>query len=145
MTNSHVVPGLIAKRAELAGIIDRHQAELINLLSDLSAIDTALRIFDPKIELSEITMKALPPREPAARGQITALALTILRQSNKPVRTEELNERIMAQRGLSPADRPLARMMLSRLHSCLRNHRNHGRVRSVKGPGGKCSLWEVVR
>jgi hypothetical protein len=145
MKNEHVISGLLKKRAELAGRIDRHQSELVAMLSDLSAIDSALRIFDPEIDLAEITMKPMPPRHGAARGQMTLLALNVLREANEPLRTEEINRRIMIARGLSTADKPLARMMLERLHSCLRHHRKHGRVRSVRGPGNKFSLWEAIR
>lgn len=33
MKNDHTVSGLMDKRAELAGKIDRHQAELVSLLA----------------------------------------------------------------------------------------------------------------
>ena len=68
---SHVLAGLIDKRAELAGKIDQKQSLLVALLADLSAIDTAIRLFDPTVRLTEITMKAIPPRSGAARGLMT--------------------------------------------------------------------------
>jgi hypothetical protein len=46
----------------------------------------------------------------------------------------------MKRRGLSLADRPLSRMMLARVHSCLRAQRKRGIVRSEKV--GKASAWE---
>lgn len=144
MENQHTINGLVRKRAELAGQINALQGQLVGLLSDLSAIDSAIRIFDPTIELEEIVMKPVPPRNGAARGQMTLLALNILREAGKPLSTEEISERIMAARGLSTADKPLVRMMLQRVHSCLRAHRKRGRVRSRKGPGGKFSVWELA-
>ena len=143
MENQSTINGLVRKRSELAGMIDRHQAELVTLLSDLNAIDSALRIFDPDIELAEITMKPLPPRNGAARGQMTLLALNILREAGEPLLTEEINRRLMTARGLSVSDKPLTHMMLERLHSCLRNHRKRGRIVSRKV--GKGSVWEAVR
>lgn len=144
MGDTFTVFGLVRKRAELAGKINALQGELVGLLSDLSAIDSAIRIFDPEIVLEEIVMKPVPPRNGAARGQMTILALNILREAGKPLATEEINERIMAARGPSVADKPLARMMLQRVHSCLRAHRKRGRVRSRKGPGGRFSVWELT-
>lgn len=109
MENQHTVNGLVRKRAELAGKTNHHhQGILVSLLSDLSAIDSAIRIFDPEIELEEIVMKPVPPRNGAARGQMTILALNILRDAGKPLATEEINLRLMAARGLSTADKPLA-------------------------------------
>lgn len=143
MENQHTIAGLVRKRAELAGQINALQGQLVGLLSGLSAIDSAIRIFDPTIELEEIVMKPLPPRNGAARGQMTILALNILRDAGKPLATEEINLRLMTARGLSTADKPLVRMMLQRCHSCLRAHRKRGRVRSKKGPGGKFSLWQI--
>jgi hypothetical protein len=52
MTN-HAIPALLKKRSELARRIDQRQAELVNMLSDLSALDCAIRLFDPVIELAE--------------------------------------------------------------------------------------------
>jgi hypothetical protein len=40
----HVVSGLIAKRAELAGVIDQLQHQLDQYRADLTHIDGALRI-----------------------------------------------------------------------------------------------------
>lgn len=40
---------------------------------------------------------------------------------------------------LSVADKALTRIMLQRIHSCLRNHRKHGRVKSTKSEDRKFS------
>lgn len=141
--SDHAIPTLLRKRTEIARDIDQRQVELVNMLSDLNALDCAIRLFDPDIDLPEVVMKPLPPRNGAARGQMTMLALTILREATEPMRTEDINDLLMTRRGLSVADKPLRRMMLARLHSCLRNHRKLGRVRSVKCE--KWSVWEAVR
>ena len=69
--------------------------------------------------------------------------LTVLRTASEPMQTEAIRDEVMKRRGLSLADRPLGRMMLGRVHSCLRAQRKRGVVRSAKV--GKYSAWEVVR
>lgn len=143
MENDNVVSGLLRKRKDLAREIDAGQARLVNMLSDLNALDCAIRLFRPEIELPEIIMKPLPPRDGAGRGQMSTTVLSILREQSSPMQTEAIRDEVMRRRGLSVADRPLARMMLGRVHSCLRAQRKRNVVRSQKI--GKFSGWEVVR
>ena len=142
MTN-HAIPALLKKRTELAREIDAGQARLVNMLSDLNALDCAIRLFDPDIALPEVFMKPLPPRDGAGRGQMATTVLAILREQSSPMQTEAIRDEVMRRRGLSLADRPLARMMLARVHSCLRAQRKRGIVASRKV--GKFSAWETVR
>jgi hypothetical protein len=143
MENDNVVNGLLRKRKELAQDIDQRQADLVNMLSDLNAVDCAIRLFRPDIDLPEILMKPLPPRDGAGRGQMATTVLAILRLQSLPMMTEAIRDEVMKRRGLSLADRPLGRVMLGRVHSCLRAQRKRGVVRSQKI--GKASGWEVVR
>jgi hypothetical protein len=138
MTN-HAIAALLKKRTELPREIDARQAELVNMLSDLNALDCAIRLFDPDIELPEVIMKPLPPRDGAGRGQMSTTVLAVLRTASEPMQTEALGDEVMRRRGLSLADRPLARMMLGRVHSCLRAQRKRGIVASRKV--GKSSAW----
>jgi hypothetical protein len=73
---------MLKKRNELARDIDQRQGELVNMFSDLNALDCAIRLFDPEIELSEITMRPLPPRDGAGRGQMSTTVLAILRTAS---------------------------------------------------------------
>jgi len=47
MADPIVVTQLIAKRSELAGLVDAKRGELNAILRDLTHIDAAIRIFDP--------------------------------------------------------------------------------------------------
>jgi hypothetical protein len=134
---------MLKKRNELARDIDQRQGELVNMLSDLNALDCAIRLFQPDIQLPEVIMKPLPPRDGAGRGQMSTTVLAILRTASQPMQTEAIRDEVMKRRGLSLADRPLSRMMLGRVHSCLRAQRKREIVHSRKV--GKFSAWEVVR
>ena len=50
MPNEHVLSGLIAKRAELAGKIEMMQREMRVLVATIGHIDATIRMFDPSVE-----------------------------------------------------------------------------------------------
>lgn len=49
MTESHVVFGLAAKRAEIAGQIEAFQPEVIRLKSAMSYLGGGIKLFSPRI------------------------------------------------------------------------------------------------
>jgi hypothetical protein len=144
MNDPHVVTGLIAKRAELAGKVEHHQAVLRQLMIDLDAIDTALRLFKPEIELEMIKPKPMPPRHAAYKGEVARVVLGTLRNAKRPCSTQELTMHVMAERGMNTADPRLVKTVLKRVGACLRHHRSKGLIRSVEGVGDRL-VWEVDR
>ena len=72
MAEPHVLSGLIAKRAEIAGQIEHTQDTLRQLVIDLDHIDAAIHIFDPSIELEEIKAR---PSARVRQGANTGLVL----------------------------------------------------------------------
>ena len=140
---SHVLSGLLDKRAELAGQIEATQTELRHLVIALDNLDATIRLFDPDIDLEDIKPKPLPARNHAFRGELSRVVLSTLRKAGKPLPAYELALHVMAGRGLNSADRPLLRVMAKRVAACLRNYRNKGIVRSVYGPA-RSILWEIV-
>ena len=141
---SHVVSGLIAKRAELAGRIEETQTELRRLVIDLDSLDATIRLFAPDIDLDEIRPKPLPARNQAFRGEMSRTVLNALRQARKPLPAYEIALLFMASRGLAATDKPLLRVIHKRVGACLRNYRSKGLVRAVEGPA-RVVLWEIMR
>lgn len=140
-----LVGELMRKRAELAGALERNQAQHAKIIADIGTVDSALFMFAPEVKVEEIAARQLPPLHPAARGQMTLMALGFLREAKAPISTIDLNRMIMEARNLNTNDAALVDTMRERLHSSLRNHRAHSRVRSIKSADGKFSLWEIVR
>lgn len=143
MAQSHVMSGLIAKRAELAGQLEHHQAKVRQLVMEVDAVDQTLRLFDPDIELAEIKPKPLPPRHAAYKGEVARIVLSTLREAGRPCSTEELTMHVMAERGMNTADKRLMKTVMKRVGSCLRHHRSKGLLRSTQGHGARLQ-WEVV-
>lgn len=143
MTEPHVVTGLMTKRAELAGMLEHHQAKVRQLMIDLDAIDQALRLFKPDIELQAIKPKPLPPRHAAYKGEVARIVLGTLRDAKRACTTQELTMHVMAERGMNTADTGLVKTLAKRVGSCLRHHRKSGLIRSTQGLGDRLA-WEVV-
>lgn len=144
MAEPHVLTGLIAKRAEIAGQIEHTQDQLRQLVIDLDHIDAAIHIFDPSIELEEIKARPVPPKHHAFRGEVTRIVLTTLRNAKRPLTTQEIAQRVMAERGLDTANARLLKTMTKRTGACLRNWQKQGGVTRQPGPG-QFMLWEIAR
>lgn len=143
MVESHVLSGLIAKRAELTGKIEHAQTTLRQLVIDLDNLDATIRIFDPDIDLDEIRPKPFPPRHAAFKGEISRVVLSALRTTSKPLTTHELAMHVMADRSMNTADPRLVKLIGKRVGACLRNYRNKGVVRSEQGPG-QYMVWALA-
>lgn len=144
MTDSHVLTGLVRKRAELAGQIEGAQTSLRQLIIDLDHMDATLRLFKPDIDLEDIRPKPLPPRHSAFRGEVARIVFDTLWQSQESMTTRDLAMHVMAERGLNTADKGLVRTVQKRVGACLRWHRSKGTLRSHEGPG-QFMLWEISR
>ena len=62
MANSHVVSGLLDKRAEISGLINKHQAEINKLNQSLAALDSTIKLFSPEIDLRNHRAKVIRER-----------------------------------------------------------------------------------
>ena len=144
MKNDHVISGLIAKRAELAGHIEHLQGELKRVIVELDHIDAALRIFEPQIDFEAITPRRVPNAHHAFRGEVSRIVLETLRRSGTPMSTHAITDAVMKERGLDVTDAKLHRLMQQRVGACL-NHwrRKRGVLKSTPGAGGLL-VWEVI-
>lgn len=98
----YMITGLVSKRAELAGDIERAQEALAKLVQDLGHIDTTLRIVAPDMTVEAIRPKAFrPPADLSKRGEMTRMVLDILRTARGPMTTREIGERMILERGIA--------------------------------------------
>src|SRR3954470_16059035 len=115
MAEPHVLTGLIAKRGELAGLLEHHQAAGRQLLIDLDSVDATIRLFAPDIDLDEIRPKPLPPRHAAFKGEIGREILEALRGTGEALTTRDLTLQVMVARSLNVADPRLTRTLQKRI------------------------------
>lgn len=105
MGHSHIIAALSNKRADLAGIVRQLEQQLAQQRTDLAHLDATMRLFDPKIQPSDIR-----PRQQRARnvwfrpGECLRLIYDELREATQPMTTRELAERIMRLKAIPAAD-----------------------------------------
>jgi hypothetical protein len=131
MENEHVLSGLTRKRAEIAGQIEHTQAALRRLVTDLDAIDAAIRIFDPEADIDAIKAKAYPPRHAAFRGEMMRHVMGCLRMASEPLTSRDIATVVMKARGLSPDDAELLVTIRKRVGACMWKLKQAGYAREV--------------
>jgi hypothetical protein len=141
----YMVTGLVKRRAEIAGELRSAHDRVSKLVQDLAAIDAALAVVAPDMEVEAIRPKLFrPPDDWASRGQMGRLVLSILRQARDPLTTRELAAQMILERGLDAGDRKLLPLMVRRVGAALRHQREKGLVVSSEGPGNY-QLWTISR
>jgi hypothetical protein len=143
MKNEHVLSGLIAKRAEIAGQIERLQLEIRQLVVALDHVDASIRLFDPNVDLEDVKSR-LPPRHMAFKGEVSRILLNTLRKATKPMPVSELALVVLSERGLSLDDKPFLVVLKRRVDACLRTLRKKGLVKTTRPPGS-LGHWEIIR
>ena len=78
---SHVVSGLIAKRAEVAGRITHLDAELRRLRAALEHLDATLVFLDPSVRPAGIRNRRVPHRPPVLPDPARTV-LDLMRRAN---------------------------------------------------------------
>src|SRR4051812_48007636 len=96
-----LVAELTKRRAELTGALERNQAENAKIIADIGTVDSALFMFAPEVRVDQIAPKHLPAMHLAGRGEMTLMALSILREATKPMSTQDLNVAVMHERNLN--------------------------------------------
>lgn len=145
MKNDTVIAALTAKRAELAGAIERMHEELRRMVLDLENLDATILQFDPDYQVESIKPKAFrPPKDWSNRGQMTRIILSVLRQASEPLTSRDIAVQLLIERALDKDDQKLIRVMRCRVATALRLQRDRGVVRSIQGPG-QYNVWEIAR
>ena len=106
MTRDYIVDGLVAKRAELAGIIDQLQRQLDQYRADLTHIDGVLRLLASDLDPERIKPKRAYPRNRYfGRNEPSRLCLGVLRiGADEALSTDDITARVIAAKGFDLAD-----------------------------------------
>jgi hypothetical protein len=143
--NAFVISGLVKRRAELAGDIEKAHEALRRMVIDLENLDATILQFEPDFKVEAIKPKAFrPPKDWSNRGEMTRICLSILRLASEPLTARDIALQLLTERALNREDQRLLGLMTKRVGVALRLQRQKGVVRSAQGPG-QYILWELLR
>jgi hypothetical protein len=143
--NAFVVSGLIKRRAELAGDIEKAHESLRRMVLDLENLDATILQFEPDFRVEAIKPKAFrPPKDWSNRGEMTRICLSILRLASEPLTSRDIALQLLTERALNREDQKLLRLMTKRVGVALRLQREKGVVLSEQGPG-QYVLWGISK
>ena len=104
MAETHVISGLIKKRAELLGQIDAYQKEIQNISVTLCHIDRTIKLFSPEFDLRTVKAKRTNQRNPYfVKGELQSLVLACLRDAIEPMNYKQIATHILATKGIDDA------------------------------------------
>jgi hypothetical protein len=138
------VQGLIRKRAEMAGQVEALQAQLGAMITDLSHLDSAIRVFRPDIDLDDLPCRIAPAPFTGFRGEIQRFLLDALRRANCPQTTFQLADAIMDKRGLNAADKITVSLIRKRTGYALAKMRKAGKVTSERAHRAAPLEWRLT-
>ena len=145
MTDTHVVSALKAKRIAVASQIESLQGQLRQATIDLDHVEAALRLFDPDVDLAALSPRKVAPVLYDTKGDTGRTILEALRESMRPLTTEQVCLAVMKARNLDTNDKALCRVMMRRANANLKHWaKKRGLIRSMPGAGQQL-LWEIVR
>ena len=148
MAESHVVSGLVAKRSELAGLINHHQDEIRRLAADLAHVDGAIKIFDPDYDIRSVKPVTVRAGNPwFGHGEISRWALETMRIAEGALSTRQIAERLIEKSGKTVSGSKEWDYIMKLVVSALRRLENKGHVRTVgkaDGPRNAPILWDLA-
>ncbi len=142
MAESHVVTGLVAKRAELAGRIEKCHRELERLVADVSHLDGSIKLFAPDYKLEGIRAKTPRQRNQFFhQGECQRLVLEIFRDAKEPLSARHIAEALVARKKLetTPA---MIEQMRKNAWGVVRRLAGNGVIRDAGTEGGS-KTWKV--
>lgn len=120
MADPIVVSQLIAKRSELAGLVDAKRSELNGLLKDLDHLDAVIKIFAPDKVPELLPVKQYRPKDQHfTRNELMRRTLDVLRLADKPMRAREIAVQIATDKGLESDTRSM-KLLTKRVVDALR-------------------------
>lgn len=142
MSESHVVSGLVSKRAEVAGQIVSFKAEIVRLQAALSHLDGAIKLFAPQFNLRDVKARRTNKRSRYfANGEAQRLALEVMRDAGAPLTSREISDRMLLTKGIE--DVAASACVQKNVLLILSRHKGKLVRKCVSNKSGAMT-WEIV-
>jgi len=142
-TSNPVLHGLLRKRQEIADKLELTQGQVRQLVLDIDAVDSTIRLFHPDVEIGVVRIKPVPRRHAAVRHESSRIIFGVLREATGPMTTREIVRAVMEARGMSTADHAMVQTMVLRMASTLRKLKNRGKLAADK-QDGRDQRWRLA-
>lgn len=139
-TYEHTINGLLQKRADLFNETERIRDRLATIRNDVASLDRTLRMVGYTGDLDGIMPKRKVYRL-FGQGELLEAVLNELRHAERPLKSREIAQGIVALRGDDARDRGYVSEVTRRISKCLRLERQRGTIRAKVGDG-RMILWE---
>ena len=143
MAESHVISGLVSKRAEVAGHINSCHAELKRLQEALSHLDGSIKLFSPQFDLR--TLKARRTQKSNGhfvKSEAQRMMLDALRVAAKPLNSLEITATLLNAKGIEPTGTAAARVR-ENVFTVMRRLEARQIVRECNGGAG-VKTWAIA-
>ncbi|NOG71548.1 hypothetical protein [Roseicella sp. DB1501] len=141
--NEFVLPGLVERRAMLAGELETARARLDRLYADLAAVDAVIRQLDPAYPVDDIQMRQARSPMLGVLKDMSRSVLGMLREAGGPMTIAALADQVMEERALDAASPALRSAVVESIGRAIRHQRDRGVIRQ-NGKQGRARLWEVA-
>ena len=100
MGQTHIVSGLVTKRAEIDGQIIARLAEIKDLKQVLHHLDRTIKVFSPEFDLRTIRATRTNTRNALfAHGEAQRLVLGVMREHGEAVTSRQITDSIIERKG----------------------------------------------
>ena len=142
MAESHIISGLVSKRAEIAGLVAHHQAMLDRLTGQLGHIDATIKLFDPEYNISTIRPRTARERDPRfSHGETGRLILEAFREQAGKATTRQITDYILSRKGIELTTEAIGNMQ-KRVNAHLKRDKGAYRIGGHDQEG--VSVWALT-
>jgi hypothetical protein len=142
MSETHVIPALRAKRAEISGHIHDLDKRIARMRANLANIDAAIRLLSPGADPDTIPPKRTYRRTKYfARNELARMALDVLRKAPAPLAAKEIALAIMRAKGMALGDDSLCATVTDMLLVALRSLAKRESV--AKSGTSRNAMWAL--
>ena len=128
----------------MAGQVEALQAQLGQLITDLTHVDATIRVFRPDIDLADLPEKLAPAPFTGFRGEIQRFILDELRKATGPLSTFDLADKVMEKRGIVAPDGVVRTLIRKRTGYALAKLRRAGTVTSRREHSSAVLEWKLL-
>lgn len=138
-TFEHTINGLLTKRRDLLTEAERLRDRIAEIRNDLLALDRTLSTLGYDTGQLEAMMPRQKRQVIFGRGELLRAIMDVLRDAERPMRSREIAQELVAVRGDDPRDQRFIADLTKRVGKALRES---GAARTQKDTNG-CIAWQM--